>query len=112
MDDLLSFVCRNQIEVEGEHFIILKDQTDQPSVHPPLAFKKKKLLLVVHFVCVRAHFVVSVTAEVRGPELHVARKRYNTVATLCCILLCDGIHARLIWKRVMQFSSFSKPVLS
>lgn len=47
------------------------------------------------------HLVASVTAKVRGSELHVALQRENTdgVATLCCILLSEVIHACPIWKR-------------
>ena len=52
-----------------------------------------------HVFCL--YFVASVAAKVRGSELHVALQRENTdsVATLCCVLLSDVVHACPIWKR-------------
>lgn len=48
------------------------------------------------------HFVFSVTAEVRCPELHQALKRedLDCVAILGTILLSDRIHIIFIWKEV------------
>ena len=68
---------------------------------------------VNNFFWICTYFVVSVTAEVRGSEVHMTRLRENTdsVATLSCILLSDGVHTCSVWiRRYISYATvYSKP---
>lgn len=50
-----------------------------------------------------SHFVLSVTAEVRGLELHMAKysESIDTITTFSCILLGDRVHTCVIWKKII-----------
>lgn len=89
-------MCCNQVEVECEHFIILKDPADTRLSHTQIQIDEYDN----DSVC--THSVFSVTAEVRGSELHMAQQSnsINSVATLSSILLSDGVHACVIWKTI------------
>lgn len=58
------------------------------------------------------YFVVSVAAEIRSSELHVAQERESThgIATLCSILFSDGIHSCSIFTKRRQPQSCSSVV--
>lgn len=84
-------MCSNQVKIKGEH-VILK-YPEEKIYQSLVSLGSSKHVCAYLTAC--TYFVVSVAAEIRSSELHVAQERESThgIAALCSILFSDGIRS-------------------
>lgn len=99
-------MCSDQVKIKGEHVIL---KYTEEKIYQSLLCTQQHISA---YLTACTYFVVSVAAEIRSSELHVAQERESThgIATLCSILFSDGIHSCSIFTKRRQPQSCSSVV--